>query len=202
DYHRMLLGSFEQAVLDGLVHDEEIRERVRRAAEVLGWMVQPDGYLVQFGDTPSTYMTIENATSLDPYTLFTLSDGRRGKAPGQELAVFRDGGYAFVRSPAPQGPGELAASGYLAFSAAFHSRAHKHADDLNLVWYDRGTEILVDSGRYGYGNLLPTDSPLRKKGFYYGSEERQYVEGTRAHNTIEMDGEDQERRNREPYGSG
>src|SRR5699024_6135284 len=137
DYHRMLLGSFEQAVLDGLVHDEEIRERVRRAAEVLGWMVQPDGYLVQFGDTPSTYMTIENATSLDPYPLFTLRDGRRGKAPGQELAVFRDGGYAFVRSPAPQGPGELAASGYLAFSAAFHSRAHKHADDLNLVWYDR-----------------------------------------------------------------
>lgn len=202
DYHRMLLGSFEGAVQDGLVDDEDILERIRRAAEVLGWMVQPDGYLVQFGDTPATNMTTKGATSLDPHTLFVLSDGRRGEAPGQELTVFRDGGYAFVRSPAPQGPGELAASGYLAFSAAFHSRAHKHADDLNLVWYDRGTEILIDSGRYGYGDLLPADSPLRKKGFYYGSKERQYVEGTRAHNTIEMDGEDQERRDRVPYGSG
>jgi len=202
DYHRMLLGSFERAVQDGLVDDEDIRERIGRAAEVLGWMVQPDGYLVQFGDTPATHMTVDGATSIDPHTQFILSDGRRGEAPGKELAVYRDGGYAFVRSPAPQGPGELAASGYLAFSAAFHSRAHKHADDLNVVWYDRGTEILVDSGRYGYGDLLPADSPLRKKGFYYGSPERQYVEGTRAHNTVEMDGEDQERRNRAPYGSG
>ncbi|MGP9846305.1 glycosyltransferase [Brachybacterium sp. 107] len=202
DYHRMLLDSFEQVVLDGLVEDEDICERIGRAAEVLGWMVQPDGYLVQFGDTPATYMTVDGATSIDPYTQFILSDGRRGEAPGKELAVYRDGGYAFVRSPAPQGPGELAASGYLAFSAAFHSRAHKHADDLNIVWYDRGTEILVDSGRYGYGDLLPADSPLRKKGFYYGSPERQYVEGTRAHNTVEMDGEDQDRRNRTPYGSG
>lgn len=202
DYHRMLLGSFERAVQDGLVDDEDVRERIRRAAEVLGWMVQPDGYLVQFGDTPATYMTVEDATSLDPHTLFILSDGRRGETPSKELAILRDGGYAFVRSPAPQGPGELAASGYLAFSAAFHSRAHKHADDLNLVWYDQGTEILVDSGRYGYGDLLPADSPLRKKGFYYGSPERQYVEGTRAHNTVEMDGTDQDRRNRAPYGSG
>ncbi|MGP5717729.1 glycosyltransferase [Brachybacterium tyrofermentans] len=202
DYHRMLLGSFERAVQDGLVDDEDIRERIGRAAEVLGWMVQPDGYLVQFGDTPATYMTVDGATSIDPHTQYILSDGRRGEAPGKELAVYRDGGYAFVRSPAPQAPGDLAASGYLAFSAAFHSRAHKHADDLNLVWYDRGTEILVDSGRYGYGGLLPADSPLRKKGFYYGSPERQYVEGTRAHNTVEMDGEDQDRRNRAPYGSG
>lgn len=202
DYHRMLLGSFERAVQDGLVDDEDIRERTLRAAEVLGWMVQPDGYLVQFGDTPATFMTIENATSLDPHTQFILSDGRWGEASGKELAVYRDGGYAFVRSPAPQNPGELATSGYLAFSAAFHSRAHKHADDLNIVWYDRGSEILVDSGRFGYGDLLPADSPLRRKGFYYGSQERQYVEGTRAHNTVEMDGVDQDRRNRKPYGSG
>ena len=202
DYHRMLLGSFECAVQDGLIDDEDILERVRRAAEVMGWMVQPDGYLVQFGDTPATYMSVDGATSIDPHTQFILSDGHRGEVPSKELAVFRDGGYAFVRSPSPQGPGERARSGYLAFSAAFHSRAHKHADDLNVVWYDRGSEILVDSGRYGYGDLLPADSPLRKKGFYYGSPERQYVEGTRAHNTVEMDGEDQERRNRTPYGSG
>ncbi|EWS81415.1 hypothetical protein BF93_16490 [Brachybacterium phenoliresistens] len=201
DYHRMLLGSFERAIQDGLIEDEEIRERIRRAAHVLGWMVQPDGRLVQLGDTPATVMTTKGATSLDPQTEFILSDGARGQAPTQELAVFHDGGYAFVRSPAPRGPGELGTSGYLAFSAAFHSRAHKHADDLNVVWYDRGAEILVDAGRYGYGDLLPADSPLRKQGFYYGSPERQYVEGTRAHNTLMMDGADQERRSREPYGS-
>jgi len=93
-------------------------------------------------------------------------------------------------------------SGYLAFSAAFHSRAHKHADDLNIVWYDRRQEILVDAGRFGYGELLPGNSSLRREGFYYAMPERQYVEGTMAHNTLMIDNQNQERRARKPYGSG
>lgn len=202
DYHRLLLRSFERAVEAGLITDEETRRRVSRAATVLGWLVQPDGNLVQFGDSPETRMTLKNATSIDPETLFILKDGKVGDPPSTEMQVFPDGGYAFVRSPRPQSPGELGKSGYLAFSAAFHSRAHKHADDLNLVWYDKGQQILTDSGRYGYGELLPPDSPLRKDGFYYASPERQYFEGTMAHNTLMVDGKNQDRRNRAPYGSG
>ncbi|WP_279402158.1 heparinase II/III family protein [Arthrobacter sp. JCM 19049] len=201
-YHQMLLSSFEAAINDGLIQNEEIRERIRRAAHVLGWMIQPDGHLVQFGDTQDTLMQSVLATSLDPETQFVLTGGMSGTAPVAELAVFNDGGYAFVRSPAPQTSSEIASAGYLAFSAAFHSRAHKHADDLNIVWYDRGSEILVDSGRYGYGDFLPADSPQRAQGFYYASMERQYVEGTSAHNTLMMDGADQLRRGRIPYGSG
>src|SRR5699024_664545 len=55
--------------------------------------------------------------------------------------------------------------------------------------------------RFGHGDLLPPDSPLRREGFYYAAPERQYVEGTMAHNTLMMDGRNQERRTREPYGS-
>ena len=201
DYHRMLLGSFEQAIQDELLEDEVIEARIRRAAHVLGWMVQPDGTLVQFGDSPENRVARPRALSIDPATQFILSDGMRGEPETRELAVFPDGGYAFVRSPQPAGPGELGGSGYLAFSAAFHSRAHKHADDLNVVWYDRGHQILVDAGRFGYGELLSPDSPERRKGFYYAAPERQYVEGTMAHNTVMMDGRDQERRARTPYGS-
>lgn len=201
DYHRMLLGSFERAITDGIIEDKRIRDRIGKAAYVLGWMIQPNGHLVQFGDTPSTRMKFKNAHSLDAETLFIMSDGQKGSPPSTEMAVFAEGGYAFVRSPAPSGPGELEQSGYLALNAAFHSRAHKHADDLTIVWSDKGAEILVDSGRYGYGDLLSPDSPLRLNGFYYGSPERQYVEGTMAHNTLMMDGVDQRRRGRKPYGS-
>ncbi|PQZ86554.1 glycosyltransferase [Arthrobacter sp. MYb222] len=200
-YHQMLLESFQGAIRDGLIQDLETKQRIRNAAHVLGWMIQPDGCLVQFGDTKAAQMKTKNASSLDPVTEFILSDGKRGVKPSAELAVFNEGGYAFVRYPAPKNSHELANASYLAFSAAFHSRAHKHADDLNFVWYDRGTEILVDSGRYGYGDLLPADSPLRSQGFYYGSVERQYVEGTTAHNTVMMNGMDQQRRGRKPYGS-
>lgn len=202
DYHRMLLGSFERAFQDGLISDEVIGNRIRRASHVLGWMIQPDGRLVQFGDSPSTQMVLKSASSLDPETLFLVRNGSQGTPPTSEVAVFKDGGYAFVRSPSPKTAEEIRECGYLAFSASFHSRAHKHADDLNVVWYDKGAEILVDAGRYGYGELLPNNSPLRRKGFYYASEARQYIEGTTAHNTLMMDGLDQERRNRSPYGSG
>lgn len=202
EYHAMLLKSFESAVTDGLIEDEEIQRRIERAARVLGWMIQPDGALVQLGDTPENEFVGPDASSIDPATLFLLSDGRQGTPETEELAVYRDGGYAFVRSPQPSAAGELGRGGYLAFSAAFHSRAHKHADDLNVVWFDRGLQVLTDSGRFGYGDLLPPDSPLRNEGFYYATPERQYVEGTMAHNTLMMDGANQERRTRSPYGSG
>lgn len=201
EYHRMLLASFEKAVDDGLIVDSEIRRRVRRAAYALGWMVQPDGNLVQLGDTPEVGMVSTKAESIDEETLFVLSDGSQGLKPSSELAVFPEGGYAFVRSPRPAASGDLARGSYLAFSAAFHSRAHKHADDLNIVWFDRGQQILTDAGKFGYGNLLPADSLRRKQGFYYSDAQRQYVESTMAHNTLMMDGVDQDRRLREPYGS-
>lgn len=202
DYHRMLLNSFERAVTDGLIEDEEIKRRVERAARVFGWMIQPDGTLVQLGDSPETRVVREDASSIDPATLFLLSDGKEGEPEAEELAAYHDGGYAFVRSPQPSAPGELIRSGYLAFSAAFHSRAHKHADDLNVVWFDKGQQILTDAGRFGYGELLSSSAPQRSEGFYYAAPERQFVEGTMAHNTLMMDGANQERRTRQPYGSG
>lgn len=201
DYHRMLLKSFEAALNDGLIDDEEVQARVKRAAYVLGWMIQPDGTLVQFGDTPETRVVTPTADSTDAHTRYLLTDGERGERPTEELAVFTHGGYAFVRSPQPDGSGTLKNSGYLAFSASFHSRAHKHADDLNVVWFDHGQQILVDGGRFGYGELLAPDSPERSKGFYYATPERQYVESTMAHNTLMIDGRDHERRAREPYGA-
>lgn len=201
DYHRMLLGSFEHALSDGLIQDQDVAQRIRRAAHVLGWMVQPDRTLVQLGDTEGKVLDAPQVESTDPRTQFVLTDGVSGEAPDAELAVFPDGGYAFVRSPRPSGPGELGAGGYLAFAAAFHSRAHKHADDLTVVWFDRGQQILTDGGRFGYGDLLPPDSPLRDEGFYYGQPQRQYVEGTMAHNTLMMDGRDQQRRGRQPFGA-
>lgn len=202
DYHRMLLNSFERAINDNLIEDVEVEKRIERAAHVLGWMVQPDGTLVQLGDTPEYEVDNARPVPFDPETEYIVSDGAHGTPPANELAVFPSGGYAFVRSPQPKEPGTLHNSGYLAFSASFHSRAHKHADDLNVVWYERGQQILTDGGRFGYGELLAPESPLRREGFYYTSSERQYLEGTMAHNTLMMDGKNQERRRRKPYGSG
>src|SRR5699024_11850558 len=140
EYRRMLLASFEAIFDDGLIEDREIRARLLRAANALGWMVQPDGHLVQMGDTPEVDMITHGADSIDPETQFIVSDTRAGIRPTKDLAVFPEGGYAFVRSPQPSKAGDLSRGSYLAFSAAFHSRAHKHADDLNVVWFDGGQQ--------------------------------------------------------------
>ncbi|WP_136518561.1 heparinase II/III domain-containing protein [Cellulomonas telluris] len=192
EYHRMLVRDFRRAERSGLVTDPTLRARLARSDALLSWMVQPNGHLVQFGDT--------SAVEVDPSELADVGDrvsAAGGSSDGPVAAAFPTSGYAFARTGAPGRGGA-----YVALMAAFHSRAHKHADDAVLVWHDRGHEWLVDAGRYGYADLLPADSPLRLHGFYYGTPERQYVESTRAHTTVECDGQDHGRRDRKPYGAG
>lgn len=203
DYHRMVLDSFKLGIEQGLITDEVVIDRITKAAGAMGWMIRPDGRLVQFGDSPERVMTSSRMPlTSNEHTNFLMSRGQIGVPNKQTLAVFPDAGYAFVRDPQPSSVDDHESSAYLAFSAAFHSRAHKHADDLNFVWSDYGQEILVDAGRFGYGDLLPPHDPKRLEGYYYGAPERQYVESTIAHNTVAIDGENHERRTRAPYGSG
>lgn len=202
EYHRMLMRSFQLAVDNGLIVDVALTERLRKAADLLGWMMQPNGTLVPLGDTPYVDMTDgRHPPTVSPGTNFLMSGGKTGEPNQSRLGVYPDSGYAFVRSPQPQAGADHSGSSYLAFSTGFHGRAHKHADDLNFTWYDRGQEILVEGGRYGYGPLLPMDSPLRADGFYYADPFRQFVESTMAHNTVSANGRDHDRR-RIPTGSG
>lgn len=202
DYHRMLLDTYSRGLDVDLLDDDQLRKTIERAEEALGWFIQPDGRLVQIGDTPARSMIVADPFVSSPTTIFLQTRGRQGKPNDTGLFTLPDAGYAFVRSPQPQDELDHEASAYLSLFAGFHSRSHKHADDLSITWFDRGQEILIDAGRYGYVDLLPKDSPLRLEGFYYSAPERQYVESTPAHNTVQVDGVDHARRGRKPYGSG
>src|SRR5690606_34838719 len=72
----------------------------------------------------------------------------------------------------------------------------------SFIWYERGRMVLIDPGRFGY--LDPTDpsSDLGMRGYYYAHASRVYVEESRAHNAIEIDGGSYQRRGVTPYGSG
>ncbi|MBM6403505.1 heparinase II/III family protein [Phycicoccus sp. CSK15P-2] len=202
DYHRMLLASFRDAMEDGLLTDPEVAARLSRAEEVMGWFIQPDRRIVQIGDSPARLVSPEDRAAQEPHTQFIASVGREGSRNESDLLVLRQSGYGIVRSPQPHRREDHLRAGYLTLVAGFHSRAHKHCDDLSLTWFDQEQEILVDSGRFGYLDPLPPDSPDRARGFFYGRPERQYVESTPAHNTVQAGDADHERRDREPYGSG
>lgn len=198
-YHFLLLNSFMSAVDEGLIVDSTLVSRLYRAKHVLGWMIQPDGSLVPMGDTDPSQMSSSVATD-DSHAQWIMTDGKQGRPISSELLVLPDSGYVFIRTPQPEEAQVRIESSYLALQGGFHSRAHKHADDLSFVWFDRGQEILLDAGQWGYGPLLPPNSSLRDEGHYYAAPERQYIESVRAHNTVEINGRIHDRR-RPPYGS-
>ncbi len=165
-YHAGVLHSLQAARDDGLL-DNVSNTMIDAAEDALAWMRQPNGKLVTIGDTDTGRHLVPSEKS-GPY----------GVRP------FYDAGYAFARFE----------NTYLAQTAAFHSRVHKHADDLSFVWIDRDRPILIDAGRYGYEGKTEPGSELSKAGFYYSSPKRVYVEKTRAHNTVEIDGLDFPRR--------
>jgi hypothetical protein len=107
------------------------------------------------------------------------------------MQAFADAGAVFVRY------GDT----YLAQTAAFHSRTHKHADHLSFLWWEGGEEVLIDPGRFGYLGRTAPDSQEARAGFWYSDPRRMYVESTRAHNCVEVDGLDYARRNTKPFGS-
>jgi len=205
DYHRMVYDSLAGIIASGLVQDPELLGMAGRIEDSLAWFVLPNGLLLNFGDTDARVMRSSEAEAAErwrrPPMQFVASAGTLGAPPAGPVSVFAESGYWIARSRWQPGTGEEPGDGYLAMAAAFHSRTHKHADDLSFAWYDRGEELLVDAGRYGYLGKTEVGSELWEQGFWYSDPKRLYVESTRAHNTVEIDGRDFPRKGVKPYGS-
>ncbi len=191
DYHRMVYQTFLVLRNEGLL-DGKSSKILAKAGNAMYWMIKPDGTLVNFGD--SDYRKISRSTgeygNESKTLLYYLTEGNDGSRPSSGLKTFSDSGLGVVKLE----------QSYLAQEAAFFSRTHKHADDLTFSWYE-GRDILIDSGKYGYKGKTDPKSADALAGFWYSDPKRQYVESTRAHNTVEIDGMNYLRRGREPFGS-
>jgi hypothetical protein len=202
-YHHMVLGTVIGAAEAGLLADAALRERVGAGEEALTWMVAPDLRLATFGDTdprsivggPAARSQYRNAV-----LRWQCSAGAEGEPPPLGARAFPDAGCAFARLRAPDAPEGAAGESYLAQMSAFHSRVHKHADHFTFIWHEQGRRVLTDPGRFGYAGRTDPGSELHDQGFWYADPRRIYVESTRAHNCVEIDGRDQPRRAK-PFGA-
>jgi hypothetical protein len=200
-YHLLVLLTFARLVRAGAVEDEWVARTLSNGAAALAWFLQPDAHLVNFGDTDRRRVTVSEAELTGSEELLhAATSGRRGRFPEATVRAFPESGYFVVRQPAGLGEAGTVGDSYLALNAAFHSRTHKHADDLSFVWFDRGVELLVDAGSFGFVGRSERGSALWEEGFWYSHPSRVFVESTRAHNTVEIDGRSFSRRG-EPYGS-
>lgn len=178
-YHQMILGSVSGALRCGLIEDPKLAETIARAEKALLWMRSPDGSLATFGDTDYQPKTVSEAT---------LPSG---------IVAYPDAGYVFARQPGDLGMDDAS---YFAQMAGFHSRTHKHADHGTFVWAEKGRNILIDPGRYAYAGKTILGDELSNQGFFYSDPRRMYVEKTRSHNCVEIDGLDYQRKKAKAFG--
>lgn len=189
-YHLAMTRLLISMLQSGLTDDPTLAALRGKAEGVLAWLVAPDGSLPMLGDSDSTQVRPDHLGLPDvhvvPELTYVLTRGAAGSPPTSTYRVFPQAGYAVFRDRWPSAQQSWQDSGYLIFAAGFHSRTHKHADDLTFEWWDGGRAIIVDSGRYGY---------------YYDDPWRIYCESTRAHNTIEIDRRDLSRNRLDAFGS-
>jgi Heparinase II/III-like protein len=179
-----------------------------QAQEALAWFIKPRGKLTQFGDTDETFVTeqtirliLGEQRPMHPLLAWTLARGTAERPYPEDHRLFPDAGYAVYRQERGT-DGRFETASYLAVAAAFHSRVHKHVDELSIEWSDLGHDILVEPGRFAYEGKVAPASDLGKLGFRYSHPSRIYVESPHAHNTVEIDGTPDMRRFVKPYGSG
>lgn len=205
DYHRMVYDTLKALIDAGLVSDPSTLSFAQKIEDALSWFILPNRHIANFGDSDYRSTARQTAEAARKWTMpsmqYMVSDGKIGALPPEHFKIFRDSGYFIVRKPPAGGPRRLDQSSYLAQTAAFHSRTHKHADDLSFIWYDHGQDILVDAGRYGYIGKTAQGSDLWKDGFWYADPNRVYCESTRAHNTLEFNGLNLPRKGVPFYGS-
>ena len=153
---------------------EEFEVLAEKATKAASWMIQPDGTVLPFGDSPPS-QAIRKAD-------FPLNMENGKPSPPFGFKYFQDGGLVVNCTPDKEG----GAGEYLAFNGSFFSRQHKHSDDMGIQFFSDGKGVLTDAGFFAY---------------LYDQEERIFVESTRAHNCLEIDGFDYSRFNNDIFGN-
>ena len=168
EYHYFMVTHLSSFISLGWVDEvPELRKIVQLVENASWWMQNPENNVIAIGDSKNNLPAIERWGRIST----NLLDG---------LMTFPSGGLVIenVRNK------DMFSQ--LVFAAQFHSRQHKHADHLNVLYHLNNQPILVDSGSYTYQYDLP---------------ERIYCESTRAHNTVEIDGLNHSRFRQDAFGS-
>jgi Heparinase II/III-like protein/Heparinase II/III N-terminus len=125
-YQLVVRGALERFGSRGLLPDSELQSLLARMDEATSWMTSPDGTLPTIGDT---------SAGVQP-----TREVQEAAARSSGLRAFPRSGYCMVRE----------GGSYLFVTAAFHSQAHKHADDLSYCLYEDGRLLVGDAGNPGY----------------------------------------------------
>jgi hypothetical protein len=151
---------------------ENLKKRIVAITKFFIYSLHPDATFPTMGDSESQTFDVNNDTwkSLPEDIYSTLASIKKENDLEIDLpldAFYKDGGYAFFRSDWNNDEDTT----QLTFYSAFHSRVHKHHDDLSILLYGHGKPLLIDAGKFTY---------------QYDRAERHYVVSAYGHNTVRL----------------
>ncbi len=143
-----------------------MRQRVAKIPAFLAAATQPDGKMVQLGDTYKEPAGIVRGTPLE----YMVTKGQSGPRPTKRVSVYK-AGYVFGHSGFGQArPFEKESFYSLRFGRA--RQVHGHFDHSSITYFAHGIPMLVDSGHDGYQD----------------SAQRDYLRSQAAHNVLTVAG--------------
>ena len=169
DYHLYMVNHLQSLKDSGWLSQnlDSVLVLLNSIVDAADWMCTPNHYVIPIGDTANNVLMTKRWQGYKGI----LNIGHKFFPIGGLLINNSNEGDHFSQ---------------LVFSAQFHSRQHKHADDLNVLYNLRGQPLLVDPGTYIY---------------QYNHPHRMYCESTRGHNTVEIDGLNYSRFGQDGFGS-
>lgn len=167
---------YQLSVLDlcGLVLELLKHRKANIAAHFEAVIIRGRRFLCAFADTPDRLPGVgdnDSAFAFSPHLRLTWSEA----SLPDTVVSFADAGYTVIRSRNSEEFTLLFDHGPLGMAPSY---AHGHADALSITLSAHGRDLLIDPGTYAY-----TGAP----------EWRAYFRGSRAHNTVTVDGRDQAR---------
>ncbi len=187
-YHQVSLRNFVMAYNLGCLNGQPIPPdyvaKLERLYDYDLYLAMPDLRMpaLNDGDWTDIRPWMKNALEFFPERKdfqWAASGGSQGERPTTLSTAFPYAGHFVMRSGWDQD------DAYLLFDGGPFGYGHQHEDKLNIVVYAEGRVHLTDPGNYPYD----------------GSQWRRYVLSTRAHNTVLVDGleQNQQGRPREDY---
>lgn len=164
---------------NGLSIDGFPDQKIDKMISYAVYMLQPDLTVPLIGASISRQMGLagmyKEMASRRSDLLYVLTRGRYGTRPEKLNVQFPSSGEAIMRSDWGRGS-NYSNQTQLIFDVGDYRTNHSDLDALSFNLFGRGTTLMPDAGLYSYDA-----EPYRT-----------YFHGTRAHNTIVVDGKDQE----------
>ncbi len=159
---------------------EEFESTINGMLRFASYVLLPDRSIPLIGSSKPYDLTIESphiyskAAEYDPAWRYVYTLGASGTVPAPASTLFPAGGWAFLRSSFGTTDSYTDQSQLIMDVGPFRT-GHSHLDALSLHFYAQHRVLLADSGLYTYEE----------------GEKHDYFFGTRAHNTVTVDGGDQ-----------